>query len=167
VQRTRNGINVVRSELQRFGQQLDHLGTHVFRHFESYTETKTTLTQQQFNAAEKIVRFVLFDLNVRITRNTEGLAPENTRPGKQRVDVRGNQVFEEDKGVLLPDLHKPWNIGRNLDSRESRLNRPVVGLRREKNSQIQADIRDVWKRMARIHRERRQNREYPLLVVNL
>src|SRR4030095_16011051 len=86
VQRARAPINVVHPELQGLRQKVHHLRAHVFRNFESSSKTKTALPQEQFNAAEKIVRLILFDLHIRITGNTEKLASDNACPLKQRAD---------------------------------------------------------------------------------
>jgi hypothetical protein len=94
---------------------------------------------------------------------------------KQRVRVGRDQVFEQDKlGAVFFDRNQARHERRHFDACETRLDLAdertrdaVFGQRRNHQCEIEAQVRDVRKRVARIDGLRREHREDLILEIFL
>src|SRR5205807_3077355 len=94
---------------------------------------------------------------------------------KESRDVSGNQIFKQDEFRLrAAHWNKTPHDGRNFQTNKSRLNPAgqrtsdaMMGQGFDHHSKIQTEIRDIWKRMARINALRRQHREDALHKISV
>src|SRR5207248_1459100 len=97
VERAIDGVHILVLELKRAAQKFHHRRTHGRRNLEANTESEPALPQCLLYRLQEIFRFVFFDLDIRIARNAKRLYFENRALRKQRTDVFGNQVFQQNE----------------------------------------------------------------------
>ena len=103
---------------------------------------------------QEIVGLVLLDRQIRIPRDAEEVVLLNVHPGEEKVQIGLDDLVEQDESVRL-DLEQAGQDLGHLDPREVAL----AGLRvAQADCDRQAQGRDVRKWVARIHRQRGQDR---------
>ena len=103
---------------------------------------------------QQVVGLVLLDREVRVARHPEEVVLDDLHPGEQRVEVGLDDLVDQDEPARL-DLDEARQDLGDLDPGEPGLVRLRVA---EADGDRQAECRDVRERMARIDRERRQDR---------
>jgi hypothetical protein len=116
---------------------------------------------QPFQAAvdrrQEIVGAILADLHVRVANDAEQVRADDLDARKQVAEIQADDVPEEHEG------HRPGGARQRLEARQAvgdlharELRAPLVP---HDDGEVPAAVRDDRKRMARIERQRRQQRE--------
>src|SRR5262245_49870488 len=71
-------------------------------------------------------------------------------------------MLEQNEFVRVVHTDQSWNIRGYLDAGKTRLFFGTTPTRSQQDAQVQADVRYVWKGMARVDRQRCQNGKDPL-----
>src|SRR5262245_56665394 len=119
VQRPFNGVHILILKLQRPPEQIDHRSAHSRRDFQPHTESEPPLPQRLLDRLQKIFSLVFFDFDISVTGNPERLALESRALGKQRIDVGGNELFEENELTIAFHRNQTWNLRGYLYARET------------------------------------------------
>src|SRR5262245_9027503 len=161
VQGAVNRVNVLLLHLQRMAQQLDHVRAHSGGDLQPHAEAEAAVAHLLLDRLEQVARLVLFDLDVGVARDAEGLAFDDAHSREERVDVRRHHLFEHREAIALArDRNQPGDVRRKrqLDAGEAGLMLAVFRvLRHDQYPQVHADVRDVRERVARVYGQGREN----------
>ena len=150
-------IHILFLELKRLAQHFDHRNTHCGRDFETHTESESPLAQCLFDRLQEVFGFILFDFDIGIARDAEGLAFQDGAARKQRSDVCRYEMVEQNELAGFVNTDQPRHITRNLYAGKARLLFRRNAARPQQDAKIQTDVRNIRKRMPRIDRKGRQN----------
>src|SRR5262245_2387090 len=156
-----NRVNVLLLHLQRMAQQLDHVRAHSGGDLQPHAEAEAAVAHLLLDRLEQVAGLVLFDFDVGVARDAEGLAFDDAHSREERVDVRRHHFFEHREAIALArDRNQPGDVRRKwqLDAGEAGLMLAVFRvLGHDQNPQVHADVRDVRERVARVYGQRREN----------
>ena len=144
------------------------LGRHRRFHFEANGGTTTAALQRAFEQPHQVFGLFL-DLDVEIADDAERSLPLDRVTRKQLRDEQTGCLLQRDHPYdiavgLCWKADEPLDLLRHADER---VHRPAVAGAREMEGDRKAEIGNERKRMRRIDRERRQNREDVLQEVVL
>ena len=165
-------VDLERRQLHVPRQELANPLRHVLAHFQPDDRTEVPLAHDLDDRAQQVARLVLPDFEIRVARDPEGVGGGNLESGEEQVEIRRDQLFDPDEpaaprleaefvaaAARRPD--QPRQRLGHLDPGEALALIPVV----DDHRQVQAQVRHVGKRVARIERERRQDGEDVALEV--
>ena len=128
------------------------------------------LCHDVLHGRHQIVRLVFLDLEVHVAGYPERMRTDDRESGKQQIEVGRDSLFEPDEvmalrldkaevlvapGLLLArDRKQPAEGVRHLEPCEAPPPNGVVDL----DGEVEAQVRDVRKRMSRVEGERREDR---------
>ena len=95
VERPINDVHVIRRQIERGGQKLNHLGRHRCRHFQSHRQTEATAMQMLLHRPQEVARFILANLEISVARHAEQVALAKAHVGEKRGGVGCNQASEK------------------------------------------------------------------------
>src|SRR5262247_581695 len=155
VQGAVNRVDVLLLHLQRMAQQLDHVRAHPGGDLQPNAEAEAAVAHLLLDRLEQVAGLVLFDLDVGVASDAEGLAFDDAHSREERVDVRRHHLFEHSEAIALAsDRDQSGDVRRKrqLDAGEAGLLLAVFRiLRHDQYPQVHADVRDVRERVARVH----------------
>src|SRR5262245_42587927 len=155
VQGAVNRVDVLLLHLQRMAQQLDHMRAHPGGDLQPNAEAEAAVAHLLLDRLEQVAGLVLFDLDVGVASDAEGLAFDDAHSREERVDVRRHHLFEHSEAIALAsDRDQSGDVRRKrqLDAGEAGLLLAVFRiLRHDQYPQVHADVRDVRERVARVH----------------
>src|SRR5437667_3405539 len=143
VERPIDGVHILILELKRAAEEFHHRRTRRRRDLEANTESEPPLPKRLLYRLQEIFRFVFFDLDIRVARNAKRLDFQNRTLRKQRTDVLGNQIFQQNELMRVIHTQEPRNIAWNLDARKTRLLVGAAPTRTQQNAQIETDVGNV------------------------
>ena len=153
-------IHILFLQLKRLAQHFDHWNTHCGRDFEPHTKSESPLAQRLLDRLQKVFRFIFFDFDIGVARDAEWLAFQDGALRKQRSNVCRDEMLEQDElAVSLTRINRGTLPGiftrANRGSSSRRCTAAAV-------CQVQADVRNIRKRMPRIDCQGRQDGKHPL-----
>src|SRR6185369_978982 len=142
----------VRLEAERFGEERRQFGRHSGVDAEPYARSETAAAELALDRLQDVARLVLLDFDVGVACDAERVDVRDLHLREERVDVRGDNLLAEHEVVVLPAYgEEARHDGRHLEPSEARL--VAADLRLDAHREVQAEVRDVRKRMARIDGE--------------
>src|SRR6185436_13394712 len=109
---------------------------------------------------------VLSDIDIGVSSDSKCVAFADAHAGKERIQIRGNQLLEQGEfSKRIPDWNQARHDWWHLDSGESRFagGCEPLGLsplsRLEHHTQVETQVRYIWKRMAWIDGLRGEHRK--------
>src|SRR5262245_27181839 len=113
VQGAVNRVNVLLIHFQRMAQQLDHVRAHPGGDLQPYAEAEAAVAHLLLDRLEQVAGLVLFDLDVGVARDAEGLAFDDAHSREERIDVRRHHLFEHREAIALAsDRDQPGDVRR-------------------------------------------------------
>ena len=94
VQRRRQSEDVFSMYLQLFRKEVQDKGTHRLFNLKAHCSAEATPVQLFLHRGQKVLCIILFDLEILITRDTEGICFLNFNAGEEVVEVSDNQLFD-------------------------------------------------------------------------
>ena len=101
IQRLRQPEYVCHRDLEFYHQEVQHEIANTFRHFQSHRRPETALQQLRLHSLQQVLGVVLFNLQVLVTSDPEGVVFQHFHSGEQVIQVVTNNVFNSDEGGAL------------------------------------------------------------------
>ena len=145
---------------------------HVLAHLQADDGAEMPLAHDLDDRRQQVARLVLLKVQVGVAGHAEGVGGRDLHAREEQVEIGGNQLLHPDElaaaglqAEFVPTAarrqHEPRQHLRHLQSGEAL----DLGGVLDDDRQVQTQVRDVGKRMTRIERERRQDREDVALEV--
>ena len=161
IQESPNLVHVLIIELQLAGQETPHLvGDRSVELQAHRAGGAAAANEHRLDGGEEILRLVLLHVHIGVAGDPEDVVREDLHPGEQRVEVRGQHLLDGYEPFAVGQGHEPVEQRRHLHPGEAPL--PGHGVADDRR-QVQRQARDVREGVGRVHRERREHREDPLL----
>ena len=144
-----------------FHEQLTHFGISAGVEFQSHGASESASTQFHFDGLQKIVGVLVLQREVGVARDAKSRGSADRHPGEQRGHLGHDDLFHRHELRRARNLVETREQGWHLHSGETLFARRIVA---NDGRDTERQIRHVRKRVRRIHRQWRQNREDPLLV---
>ena len=153
-------------DFEIFDQDGQHALRHVGLDLQQRQRTIAQLLQPAVNRFEQVVRFILLDHHVGVADDAEQVRAFDLGARKQLLDITANDVLEKDvrdagqRRDVVGQRDEPRQHAGHLDAREFR----AAGVPHA-YGEVHAEVRDIGERMARVERERRQDRKDVILEI--
>ncbi len=165
VQRPVYAINIRRIQLQLAGQKFDHRLRRVRVHLQTHRVAKTTLPHSLLDGFKQIVRFQFLDGDFGVASEMKDVSPQNLQARKQMLQIGDDQLLQPNKTVFagrsagVGRKRYRKQLGQSIGNLHASEVFRTAGLA-HRHRDIQAKVRNVRKRPARIERQRSENRKY-------
>ena len=121
VERGRHAEDAVARHLELGGQQLDELLVHVGAHLESQGPTEPAAAQLHLNGHQQVVRLVLFERQVGVAGDAEGVVLPDAHAREQGLEMRRDHLLQRDEPLAVGHDHEARQDRRDLDPRDATL----------------------------------------------
>ena len=161
----RRAVDVaLRIELERAHELRERVGRGLARDLEPHGGAALATAKLLLDRLEEVLGLFLVDLEVEVARDAEDVDALEPHAREDGPDVPGDEVLEEHERVLRRSpsalsarhLDEAREHHRHLHDAEARL---ALALAREHHAEVQALVANVRERVARVDRDRRQDRE--------
>lgn len=153
VERPGDPVDLVRRDPQLLHQQVEHLGRDRVLDLQPHRRPEAPPEQLLLQGLHEVLRDVLVNVEVLVARDAEDVVLDDLHALEELAEMGGDHILKRDEPIL-GRRHEPRQLGGNLHSGEHR----VIGRRvPHHDGQIQAQSRNIRKRVCRVDRQRRQH----------
>ena len=143
--------DAVRAHLELGRQEVRQVLAHVGLDLEPEGLAEATAAQLHFDGDQEVVRLVLFESEVGVAGDPEGVVVADGHAGEQRVQVGGDDLLERDEALAVGHDDEAGQGRRHLDPGDASLARGGV---LHLDHQVEREVRDVREGVAGIDRQR-------------
>ena len=147
-------------QIELSDEQFEHLLVDAGLDLEPHCPSESSAAQFQFDGGQEIVGVLVLDRQVGITRHPKGCTLLDDHAHEESAQVGRDHILDRYEPRTVPERHQAGKDRWHLDPSETSLARHRIA---HHGRQAQRQIRDVGERVSGIDRERRQDREDPLV----
>ena len=154
VERRADPEDAVGTHLELGRQQVRQLLAHVGLDLEAERLAEAAAAQLHLDGHEEVVGLVLFEGEVGVAGDPEGVVVPDGHPGEQRLQVGRDDLLERHEALAVGHDHEAGQRRRDLDPGDAALpRRRVLHL----DHQVERQVRDVGEGVARVDGQRREH----------
>jgi hypothetical protein len=149
-------VLVLAAQLEVLAQQRAHVLRHRALDLEPHRSIQAQAALEALgDRFEQIVGFALVELEVGVERHAERVVLEDAHAGKERVELRADQLLDRQQRLAVPERHEARQRPRHLHARE-RERRGIRAL--DPDAEVQRQVRDRGERVRAVDGKRREHR---------
>ena len=147
-------------EIEFAHQEVEDLVADVGRDFEAHRLVESSTSEFHFDGFEQVIGFFFFNSEVAVAADPERGPVLDDHADEEPIELRANDLLSEDEPTGRAADQPREHVG-HLEASKSPITSLGVG---HIDGQRQRKVRDVGKRVARVDRQRGEDREHPLFV---
>ena len=129
-------------DVEFFNEQIEDVRVDRLFDLETHRRTEAATCQLAFKRLQQVLGLVLFDLDVLVARDAEGVVLQDFHAREETVEMRGDDVFERNKAFVL-ERNEARQCRRHFDAGK------MLGARRRianDDGEVEREAGDVRKR---------------------
>ena len=150
-----NRVDGLGPQVELAQEQLAHRVGHAVLDLEAHRSTEAAAAQLHLECDEQVLGLFFFECEVGVAGDAERLGLAEDHAGKERVEVRGDDLLDGDESVLVGELEESRQDRGHLHPGD-----PLLGGRGvpDLDGDVEREIRDHGEGMPRIDGERGEDR---------